>query len=56
MAASARYVAGAMIGGDEGAALKAGARRDLDAQGVVDSLRWIGWTVTGFGAILRAEQ
>lgn len=56
MAASARYVAGAMIGGDEGAALKAGARRDLDAQGVVDSLRWIGWTVTGFDAILRAKQ
>ena len=52
MAASARYVKGTMLGGDEGRALQAGARRDLDAQGIVDPMHWVAWTVTGFDAIL----
>jgi hypothetical protein len=56
MAACARYVKGTLLGGDEGAALKTGARRDIEAQGVVDPMRWIAWTVTGFDAILNAER
>jgi hypothetical protein len=56
LGACARFVEGSMVGGDEGSGLKAGARRDLDAQGIVDPVRWVAWTVPGFDAILGAGR
>jgi hypothetical protein len=56
MVASARYIKGAMLGGDAGHAMKCLARATLEEEGILAPERWIAWTVPGFDVVAGLER